>query len=162
MNLRFAALIAGCMLAGAAVAGYHRAENRTTAAALAGAAELPPPLFLQAATGAPTTAAWPPNTSVAFYAEMFEQLRAATAPQPRPQAPQLAARDGAPQRPGVAPAQADNDTVEIVIRDRFGRPLRVERIDRRLLAPAGGYLTPPPHVRRPHPHAPYGAYGPYR
>jgi hypothetical protein len=209
MNLRFATLIAGCMLAGAAAAAYHRAESRP-AASLASEAELPPPLFLQAATGVPTTAAWPPSASVAFYAEMFEQLPAATAPQPRP--PQVAARDGAPQRPplrvatvgngggpvlqsagappvptrnggepasqpprttappgvappqppGVAPPQAGNDTVEIVIRDRFGRPIRVERVDRRLLAGARGYPPPPPRFEGPYPYAPYGAYGPYR
>ena len=83
MNLRFAGMITGCMLVGASAAAYHRADSRPapSGATLAAAtAESPTPLFPQAATGAPTSAAWPPVTSVAFYGEMFEQLPAATAP----------------------------------------------------------------------------------
>ena len=45
----------------------------------AAAPELPVPLFMQAATGAPTAAAWPP-TSVAFYDEMFALLTVHVAP----------------------------------------------------------------------------------
>ena len=149
MNLRFATLITGCMLAGAAAAAYHRAEVRPFALA-SRAAELPMPLFMQAATGAPTTAAWPPSTSIAFYDEMFALLHTGPAPQTqRPQAPaRVATRPGGeplPQGTGGAPTPpgaASNDTVEIVIRDRFGRPIRVERVDRRLLA-GRGYPQPP-------------------
>ena len=189
MNLRFAALITGCMFAGAAAAAYHRAEVRPFARASLAAAELPVPLFMQAATGAPTTAAWPPSASIAFYDEMFALLHTGPTPQTQPpqtpppprvatvgtggaQAPQGAggaptppAVGGAPTPPGagVTPPPAGNDTVEIVIRDRFGRPIRVERVDRRLLA-GGGYPQPPrqPYYG-PQPYGgPYGPYGPYR
>ncbi len=172
MNLRFATLITGCMLAGAAAAAYHRAEGRPFALA-SRAAELPMPLFMQAATGAPTTAAWPPSTSIAFYDEMFALLHTGPAPQTqRPQAPARVATAGAggeplPQGAGGAPTPpgaASNDTVEIVIRDRFGRPIRVERVDRRLLA-GRGYPQPPHRAYGPQPYGPYGpygAYGPYR
>ena len=107
MNLRFAGMITGCMLVGASAAAYHRADSRPapSGATLAAATpELPTPLFLQAATGAPTSAAWPPVTSVAFYEEMFEQLPAATAPTaaqaetPPAAAPQVVARCPARRR----------------------------------------------------------------
>ena len=92
------------------------------------------------------------------------------------QAPQVAARDDAPQPPPVRDANAgaggepapqragvtpprSNDMVEVVIRDRFGRPIRVERVDRRRLAGPRGY--PPPH-RTVRTARPYGPYGPYR
>ena len=174
MNLRFAAIITGCMLVGAGAAAYHRVDGRSAAPA----AELPP-LFMQAATGAPTSASWPPSGSVAFYEEMFALLTPLR-PGPTTQAvtTPVAARDGAPQtppvrvantgaggeptpqRPGVTPQQDNNDTVEIVIRDRFGRPIRVERVDRRRLAGSRGY-PPPPGSYGSNPNAPYGPYGPY-
>ena len=100
------------MLVGASAAAYHRADSRPapSAASLAAATpELPTPLFMQAATGAPTTAAWPPGTSIAFYDEMFEQLPAATAPvtpvagrdatPPPPRAPRVIPLPRAPQTP---------------------------------------------------------------
>ena len=211
-----------------------------SAATLAAATpELPTPLFPQAATGAPTSAAWPPVASIAFYEEMFEQLPAATAPVtpvqaetppaaaprviPLPRAPQtlpaLNASGGAgipqtppargtnastgghqtlppvrgtqtppvrtanvttggaqtlppgntnvaagggqtppavdpnagtgsqptPQRAGGMPPRENADMVEIVIRDRFGRPIRVERVERRRLAAARAHQPPPPY-----------------
>jgi hypothetical protein len=268
MNLRFAGMITGCMLVGASAAAYHRADSRAapSGATLAAAtSESPTPLFLQAAIGAPTAAAWPPVTSVAFYEEMFEQLPAATAPVtpvqaetpaaaetppvaetrpaisprviPLPRAPQtlpaLNASGGAgipqvpparganagnggqqtlppvrgtqtppartasaptggaqtpppgnnvaasggqtpaagdpnagaggqptPQRAGVTPPRENADMVEIVIRDRFGRPIRVERVDRRRLAGTRAYPPPPPYrFYHSHPHGPHGGYG---
>lgn len=145
MNLRFAAMIAGCLLVGAGAAAYHRADGRP--AAPAALATERTPLFMQAATGAPTSPSWPPRASVAFYEETFALLTIAATP-----------------RPAAAPAATppvvrnDSDTVEIVIRDRFGRPIRVERVDRRLLAGGRGY--PPPH--RSYGAQPYGPYGPYQ
>ncbi len=243
MNLRFAGMITGCMLVGASAAAYHRVDSRPapSGATLAAAtSESPTPLFLQAAIGAPTAAAWPPATSVAFYEEMFEQLPAATAPVilaqaetppaaaprviPLPRAPQTLptpnASGGAgipqippargadagnggqqtpppvrgtqtppvrtanaptggqtppagdpnvgaggqptPQRAGVTPPRENADMVEIVIRDRFGRPIRVERVDRRRLAAARAHQPPPPYrFYHSHPHGPHGGHGGY-
>ena len=165
MNLRFVAIITGCMLVGAGAAAYHRADGRPAAPASL-AADMPP-LFMQAATGAPTSASWPPRGSVAFYEETFALLTtAATTRSTATQAETtpVAARDGAPetpQRAGVMPPLDNNDTVEVVIRDRFGRPIRVERVDRRRLA-GGRAATPPHQLYGPHPYGPYGPYGPYR
>ena len=166
MNLRFAAIVTGCMLVGAGATAYHRADGRLAAPAAA-----LPPLFMQAATGAPTSASWPPGGSVAFYEEMFALLTiAATTRAATPQAdttPVRAANVGTggeptPQRAGATPTQDNNDTVEIVIRDRFGRPIRVERVDRRLLAGGRGYPPAPNQFYGAHPYGPYGPYGPYR
>jgi hypothetical protein len=232
MKLRFAGMIAGCMLVGASAAAYHRGDSRPapSGATLATATpELPTPPLVQAATGAPTSAAWPPVTSIAFYGEMFEQLPAATAPInpaqaetppaaaprvrviPLPRAPQtlpaLNASGGAgipqtppvrtayagstggaqtpppdntnvaaaggqtppavdpnagaggqptPQRAGGAPPNAK--MVEIVIRDRFGRPIRVERVERRRLAAARTHQPPPYRVFHSYPQGPHGGY----
>jgi hypothetical protein len=265
MNLRFAGMITGCMLVGASAAAYHRADSRPapSGATLAAAT---PELPTQAATGAPTSAAWPPVTSVAFYQAMFEQLPAATAPVtpaqaetppaaaaetetppaatprvvrvvPLPRAPQtlpaLNASGGAgipqtppargtnagtggqqtlppvrgaqtppvrtayattggaqtpppgntnvaasggqtppagdpnagtggqptPQRAGGAPPNAD--MVEIVIRDRFGRPIRVERVERRRLAAVRAHQPPPYRVFHSYPQGPHGGHGGY-
>jgi hypothetical protein len=257
MKLRFAGMITGCMLVGASAAAYHRADSRPapSGATLATATpELPTP-----ATGAPTSAAWPPVRSVAFYGEMFEQLPAATAPVTPAQAetppaaaprvvrvvplttapqtlPALNASGGAgipqtppargtnagtggqqtlppvrgaqtppvrtayagtggaqtpppgntnvaagggqtspavnpnagtggqptPQRAGGAPRE-NADMVEIVIRDRFGRPIRVERVERRRLAAARAHQPPPPYrLNHSYPQGPRGGgYGPY-
>ena len=150
MNLRFAATIAGCMLLGAGAAAYHRGDSRPAAPAPLAAM---PPLVMQAATGAPASAVWPPGGPVAFYQDMLALSTAvATARAPAAQAATTppTVRDGAPQIPqppqppqsaGGPPPRGDN-TVEIVIRDRFGRPIGVRRVDRRLLAGGRGY--PPP------------------
>jgi hypothetical protein len=173
MGLKFAAVLFACTAVGAAGAAYHRA---TSSDAAASSAALPQPLFLQAAMETPPAAAWPPSGSVAFYQDMVA-LRAATAPAPvrvaaRAPTPNTAApandtRAGVdmpiPPRDGLTPPPRSNDTVEVVIRDRFGRPIRVERVDRRRLAGRRAY--PPPY--RPYspygPYAPppYGPYGPY-
>jgi hypothetical protein len=267
MNLRFAGMITGCMLVGASAAAYHRADSRPTpsGATLAAATpDLPTPLFPQAATGAPTSAAWTPGTSVAFYGEMFEQLPAATAPAapaqaatapaaaaaetetppaaaprvrviPLPRAPQTLPAPNAtvgagipqtprarganagngqqtlppvrdsqappvrtanittggaqtpppgnsnvgaggtqtpavdhnagnggqptPRRAGVTPPRGSADMVEIVIRDRFGRPIRVERVDRRRLSAVRAHQPPRPHrVFHSYPQGPHGGY----
>jgi hypothetical protein len=160
MDLRFVAMITGCMLIGAGAAAYHRADGlfATSGATLAsGAPEIP--LFMQAAVSAPAPAAWPSSGSVAFHDELLA-LRSAIATTPS-QAPRVAAADTGsepvPPRAGAAPL--DNDTVEVVIRDRFGRPIRVERIDRRRLAVGGAYPTPvPPRMNGPQPYRPYGPY----
>jgi hypothetical protein len=152
MDLRFVAIITACMLVGAGAAAYHRADGLLTPARGTLASAAPEvPLFVQAAAIiVPTTAAWPSGGSVTFYDEMLA-LRSAIAAPPM-QTP----------RAGTTPATENSDTVEVVIRDRFGRPIRVERIDRRRLAGGGAY--PPPVQPRFHgsnPYAPYG-YGPYR
>ena len=121
MNLRFAAITIGCMLAGAAGAAYHRAHGWTAASP---AAPLPSP-FMQAATAAPASASWPPGGSVAFYEEMFALLTTTATPR-------VAARNTAPETPPVRDGSAGAGEPPrghelIVIRDRFGRPLRVER-----------------------------------
>ncbi len=121
MNLRFAAITIGCMLAGAAGAAYHRAHGWTAASP---AAPLPS-LFMQAATAAPASASWPPGGSVAFYEEMFALLTTTATPR-------VAARNTAPETPPVRDGSAGAGEPPrghelIVIRDRFGRPLRVER-----------------------------------
>jgi hypothetical protein len=173
MDLRFAATIAGCMLLGAGAAAYHRAHSRPAAPAPLAAV---PPLFMQAATVAPTSTTWPPNRPVAFYQEMLALSAAvATAAQPAttpptvradaPQIPQAPQPPQPPQGAGGPPPRGD-DTVEIVIRDRFGRPIGVRRVDRRLLAGGRGYPPPRPqygaHPYRPYgPYAPYGPYEPY-
>ncbi|HZO46118.1 MAG TPA: hypothetical protein VFB68_09515 [Xanthobacteraceae bacterium] len=270
MNLRFAGMITGCMLVGASAAAYSRIDARPapSGATLASAPTESP---TQAATGAPTSAAWPPVTPIAFYGEMFEQLPAATAPVtpaqaetpaaadtppaaaprptatpriiPLPRAPQtlpalnasggagipqtpparvtnaatggqqtpppvrgtqtppvriasvtttggaqtppagntsVAATGGAqtppaadpnagnggqptPQRTGVTPPRENAGMVEIVIRDRYGRPIRVERVERRRVA-AARFHQPPPSARIFHsyPQGPHGGYGLYR
>jgi hypothetical protein len=238
-NLRFATIITGCMLIGAAGAAYYRTQGiAAIARPAAPAASL---------AEAPTAAAWPPSTSVAYLDELLAlaslsaapaaTVEAATPPaasdqvaagDPAPQAPpattdrptpratadlptpqrprasagnpapkaapstapkrrQVATNDPAPQaatgnnvpEPQSAPAaDADagdqptsprvsgaarppratnppartNEMVEVVIRDRFGRPVRVERVARRRLA--GPDTVPPPPYDRP-----YGAYG---
>lgn len=168
MNLRFAAMIAGCMLLGAGAAAYHRADSRPAAPAPLAAM---PPLFMQAATGAPASAVWPPGGPVAFYQDMLALSTAvatartaatqAAAPPPtvRADAPQTAQAPRPPQSAGGPPPRADN-TVEIVIRDRFGRPIGVRRVDRRLLAGGRGYPPPRRHYGA-HPYGPYGPYAPY-
>jgi len=256
MNLRFAGMITGCMLVGASAAAYHRTDSRPAATLAAATPELPTPLLPQAATGAPTSAAWPPVASIAFYEEMFEQLPAATAPVtpvqaetppaaaprviPLPRAPQtlpalntsggagipqtppargtnastgghqtlppvrgtqtppvrtanvttggaqtlppgntnVAAGGGktppavdpnagtgsqpTPQRAGGMPPRENADMVEIVIRDRFGRPIRVERVERRRLAAARAHQPPPPYrLYHSYPQGGHGANGPY-
>jgi hypothetical protein len=158
VTVKFAAILFGCMLVGAAGAAYHRAG--TPVAPTSSATPLTP-LFLQAAMETPPPAPWPPSGSVAFYDDMVA-LRTATtitrlaAPAPTPDTP--AVRDPradtdapAPQRASVTPPRA-NETAEVVIRDRFGRPIRIERVDRRRFAGSRGY--PPPYRR-------YGSYGPY-
>jgi len=107
---------------------------------------------------------------------MFALLHTGPEPQTqRPQAPARVAAVGAggeplpqgaggaptPSGAGGTPPPSSNDTVEIVIRDRFGRPIRVERVDRRLLA-SRGYPQPPHRAYRPQPYGPYGLYGLYR
>jgi hypothetical protein len=106
------------------------------------------PLFMQAAVGAPVPAPWPSSGgAVTFHDEMLA-LRAALTVTPT-------------QPPRAAAAPETSDTVEVVIRDRFGRPIRVERIDRRRLA--GGGANPPPVQPRFYGSAPYAPYGyPYR
>jgi hypothetical protein len=183
MNLRFVATLAGCMLAGAAGAVYYRADGRPVAwltaaspftATLAEAAL--PPLFMRAAAATPLGDAWPPpwppRAAVAFHEEMLA-LRNVTAP--RPANTRLAALGAAPQVPTApqiptAPqlppprdsgAGAGNPPLHgtdwVVIRDRFGRPLRVERRDPRAANP--GVADPRAY---PPPNTPYGPYGPYR
>jgi hypothetical protein len=146
MNLRFAAITIGCMLAGAAGAAYHRMGGWTATSPAAAV-----PLFMQAATGAPASAAWPPRGSIAFYEETFALLTTTATTRVAAHAPQTPpARDG---NAGTVEPPRGNDL--IVIRDRFGRPIRVERGDRRL---AGPQNYPPPAG----PHGPYAPYGPYR
>ena len=165
VKLPFPAITIGCMLLGAAGAAAYRASAAApataTLASVSPAIQSPMPLFVQAAFEAPAPAAWPPGGAVAFYQEMFA-LRSATAPRtPRLSAnPQVAALDPASSPAPVRDSASElpphgNDTVEIVIRDRFGRPIRVERVDRRLLDPR---LYPPPRYGA---HGPYGAYDPY-
>jgi hypothetical protein len=164
MDLRFVAMITGCMLIGAGAAAYHRADGLFSPARATLASAAPEvPLFMQAGVGAPTPAAWPSSGSVTFYDEMLA-LRSTLAAAPA-QSPRIASVDtsGAPipPRAGAAPASENSDTVEVVIRDRFGRPIRVERIDRRLLAGGGAYSPPvPPRTYGSQPHGPYGY--PYR
>lgn len=130
---------------------------------------------MQAVAEAPLSGAWPPEQPVAFYQEIVALLATATpapttAPEavaeiPEPQAttaepPQRrgtppAGSEPSPQRPAVAP-QRGNDTLEAVIRDRFGRPVGVERVDRRRFMDSRAY--PPPFDRR---YGPYGAYAPH-
>ena len=161
MNLRFAAIITGCMLAGAAAAAYHRFDSRPRA-------EPTTPLFLQAAIAAPTTATWPPSGPVAFYQEMRALVSTGPTQHTSPYASQQQMPQQAPPGTGGAPPPPTaNDTVEIVIRDRFGRPIRVERVDRRMLAPPQGYPQqssprPPYHFYGPQAQGPYSPYGPYR
>ena len=176
MTPRFAVILIGCTLAGAAGAAYHRVASPPAASVPA-----MPPLFMQAVAEAPLSGAWPPEQSVAFYQEMVALLttaatvapapttaRDAAAESPEPRAAEPPQRRGAPaansepapQRPTVAPPRG-NDT--IVIRDRFGRPIRVERVDRRrFMDPRmGPRMDPrayPPHVDRRY--GPYGAYAP--
>ena len=152
MNLRFAAITIGCMLAGAAGAAYHRAHGWTAASPAAAL----PSLFMQAATAAPASASWPPGGSVAFYEEMFALLTTTATPR-------VAARNTAPETPPVRDGSAGAGEPPrghelIVIRDRVGRPLRVERGDRRLAGPQGYPPLTGPYA----PHNPYGPYGPYR
>jgi hypothetical protein len=161
MDLRFVAMITGCMLIGAGAAAYHRADGLFAApgANLAsGAPELP--LFLQAAVGAPTPAVWPSGGSVTFYDEMLA-LRSAIAVAPTP-TPRVANVDnsGEPTPPRAGSAPETNDTVEVVIRDRFGRPIRVERVPRRLLAGGNANSPVPPRTYGAQPYGPYGY--PYR
>jgi hypothetical protein len=187
MSLKFAAILFGCTLVGAAGAAYHRAAAPD---ATAPSNALPQPLFLQAAMETPPAASWPPSGSVAFYEEMFALLTTtatarltARAPTPEPPVARGPAANGpvarglvandprandprandpragtgepAPQRAGVTPPRGSNtNTTEVVIRDRFGRPIRVERVDRRRFAGPRGY--PPPYQR----YSPYGPYGP--
>ena len=62
-----------------------------------------------------------------------------------------------PQRAGGAPPRENADMVEIVIRDRFGRPIRVERVERRRLAAARAHQPPPPYrVFHSYPQGPHG------
>jgi hypothetical protein len=169
MTLKFAAILFGCTLVGAAGAAYHRV---TTSDAAASPAALPQPLFLQAAMETPPAAPWPPSGSVAFYSDMvaLQTATATTTPRviaraPTPDTPAVRdprrtdANEPVPQRAGVTPPRGSNaDTV--VIRDRFGRPVRVERVDRRRFAGPRGY---PPPYRLYGPYGPYGPppYGPY-
>lgn len=156
MNLRFAAIITGCMLAGAAAAAYHRVDSRPTA-------QPATPLFMQAATGAPTMTAWPPSGAVAFYEEMRTLVSTGPTRNPSQQPSPQQTPQQAPQGTGAPPAS--NDTVEIIIRDRFGRPIRIERIDRRLLQqgyPQQGYPRPPHRFQAPQAQGPYGPFAPYR
>lgn len=165
MTPRFAVILIGCTLAGAAGAAYHRAASPPVASAT-----VLPPLFMQAVAEAPLSGPWPPEQSVAFYQEMVALLTTAATIAPAPTA-QVAAvaspepaeppqrrsaptanSEPAPQRPTVAPPRG-NDT--IVIRDRFGRPIRVERVDRRRYMDPRAY--PRPYDRR---YGPYGAYAP--
>lgn len=172
MSLKFAAVLFSCTLVGAAGAAYHRAAAPN---ATASSDALPQPLFLQAAMETPPAATWPPSGSVAFYEEMFALLTttatarlAARAPTPEPPAarslaasdPRASTEEPTPQRAGGTPPRGTNtNTVEVVIRDRFGRPVRVERVDRRRFAGPRGY---PPPYRRYSPYGPYGQpYGPY-
>jgi hypothetical protein len=161
MDLRVVAMITGCMLIGAGAAAYHRADGLFAGSSAALASAAPEvPLFMQAAVSAPAPTAWPSNGSVAFYDEMLA-LRSAIAATPT-QTPRVATADTGseptPPRAGTTPE--NSDTVEVVIRDRFGRPIRVERVDRRRLA--GGGANPPvrPRLYGPQPYGPYG-YAPY-
>ena len=160
MDLRFVAMITGCMLIGAGAAAYHRADGLLAASGVTLASATPEvPLFMQAAVGAPTPAAWPSGESVTFYDEMLA-LRSAVAARPA-QPPRVASADPGsapiPPRAGATPVPENNDTVEVVIRDRFGRPIRVERIDRRRLAVGGA--NPPAAPPRFYGQQPYGPYG---
>lgn len=162
MDLRFVAMITGCMLIGAGAAAYHRADGLFAAsgATLASAPDVP--LFLQAAVGAPTPAAWPSAGSVTFYDEMLA-LRTALATRQTPTpAPRVANVEsgGEPTPPRAGTAPETNDTVEVVIRDRFGRPIRVERVPRRQLAGGGANPPVPPRAYGTQPYGPYGY--PYR
>jgi hypothetical protein len=67
------------------------------------------------------------------------------------------------QRPGTTRQRENADMVEVVIRDQFGRPIRVERVDRRLLKGGPAYPPPPPPYRFYHayPHGPHGGPAPY-
>jgi hypothetical protein len=171
MTPRFAVILIGCTLAGAAGAAYHRAASPPVASAT-----VVPPLFMQAVAEAPLSGAWPPEQSVAFYQEMVALLTTAAtvrtaareaaveSPEPRDATTEPLQRRGAPaansepapQRPTVAPPRG-NDT--IVIRDRFGRPIRVERVDRRrFMDPRMDPRAYPPHFDRRY--GPYGAYAP--
>jgi hypothetical protein len=176
MTLKFAAILFGCTLVGAAGAAYHRGA---TPDATASSEALPQPLFLQAAMETPPAATWPPSGSVAFYEETFALLTAtatvrvaARAPTPEPPAahgpsasglaasdpaasnPRASTGEPAPQRASVTPPRGNNNTV--VVHDRFGRPVRVERVNRRRFAGPRDYY--PPRYRR---YSPYGPYGPY-
>jgi hypothetical protein len=148
MDLRFVAMITGCMLIGAGAAAYHRADGLFASGAALASGTPEAPLFMQAAVGAPAPAPWPSSGgAVTFHDEMLA-LRAALTVTPT-------------QPPRAAAAPETSDTVEVVIRDRFGRPIRVERIDRRRLA--GGGANPPPVQPRFYGSAPYAPYGyPYR
>ena len=109
------------------------------------------------AVSAPTTvrAAAAREAATRDLAAEIPEPQSTTAEPPQRRGTPAATSELPPQRPTVTP-QRGNDTVEVVIRDRFGRPVRVERVDRRRFMNARAY--PPPYDRR---YGPYGAYGPH-
>ena len=107
----------GAALIGTLFTAWYRSGGPAPVAAAA-------PLFMQAANAASLRMAWPPaDPAVAFNEEMFA-LAALAAP-PRTTVSQRAAPvDTSAQQTG-GPQVRPHEL--IVIRDRFGRPIRVDR-----------------------------------
>jgi hypothetical protein len=131
MNWRIAIVCAGCaaVLAGAAVASHRLAAETTEAT------PLPSLLYREVATAMPPRATWTDaRQSVAFHGEMHALLTMAAG---KPQWRRVDIVDSAqpPQRRKSTRAQrtlprGDEDVVEVQVRDRHGKRIRVQRVER--------------------------------
>jgi hypothetical protein len=167
MNWRLAFVATGCaaVLAGAAVAS-HRLSGE------APAAQRPPepPLFAQAATGMPAQALWPRSGAVAYNEEMHALLTMAATPKvaaraaepPPHRAHAQDPRERSSRRTGRnrnRNSARDRDPVEIEVRDRNGRRVRIERVEREAIdgyrARAYAPLPPAPPPRQGLPIGPF-------
>jgi hypothetical protein len=144
MNWKLTILAMGCMTIG--VAGTLASRHLMADTPEATRQPPTPPLFAQAATQTPTHALWPRGEAVAYHADMRALLTMAATPkvaareaEPEPPARNARTQEAHPPRNtssrrahrnrnrGNAPGR---DTVEVEVRDRYGRRIRVERIER--------------------------------
>ncbi|MGH6769597.1 MAG: hypothetical protein ACRECO_11320 [Xanthobacteraceae bacterium] len=185
MNWKLTLVTTGCVavLAGAAVASHHLAAEKPTPERVT---EQPPapPLFAQAATEAPARALWPRGKAVAYNAEMHTLLTMAATPKaaareaaPEPPAHNARVQDAQPPREKTSRRASRRnahrrdtgrngstaragDTVEVEVRDRNGRRVRIERVEREAIDPyrARAYAPPP----APPPPRQGLSFGPFR
>ncbi|MPZ36511.1 MAG: hypothetical protein GEU95_00360 [Rhizobiales bacterium] len=73
--------------------------------------------------------------------------------------PRAGGRPRPPRAGGTRPRA--NDKAEVVTRDRFARPIRGERVQRRRFAAPRAYPPPPHRIYETYPHGPGAGYGPY-